>query len=557
MSVFICGAGPVGLALAALLRQHGVAVRIVDKSAGPTPYSKAIGMHARTLESMHALGLTGQLLDDGLPMRSFRLVEGGRTLMSAGFDDIGSPYGFVLGLPQSRTERRLLERLEELGGAVEWGTSLEAIEDQGDPAALDRPAVVRIAHADGRVERVECNWLVGADGSRSAVREMAGIDFPGGDFGKAFILGDVLIDWDGPKTELQFFLSARGYLLVIPMPDGMHRIIAQTDKRYADFQGDERPQATLEELQRIVDANGPGGIRVHSPQWLTGAPFYHRLAETALRQRVILAGDAFHLFSPLGAQGLNTGLQDAFNLAWKLAYIEKDWAQHSLLPTYQVEREAIARRIAAVTAKTTEFITKTTLPHRLLRRYVTPLFNRSERVQKQLPRLLAGMLQGYGEVGPLAGSSGSGLLQAGSRIPHAWVSQGDGRVPLASMVHGTAFTLLLLKERLDAQALVELHQFLAPANCARHPFLNVVVVTRETAAWKERLPDGCCLVDDRDGSVLHALSGSVKAMVLARPDGFCAMSSRNWSPDEVAHYFSRCGVAVRDAVLSQEVRDAA
>ncbi|OWW20246.1 hypothetical protein AYR66_12825 [Noviherbaspirillum denitrificans] len=541
-----------GLALAALLRSHGMAVRIIDKSAGPTPWSKAIGMHARTLESMHALGLTARLLDDGFPMRGFRVNEAGRTILSARFDEIGSPYGFVLGLPQSRTERRLLDRLEELGGEVEWGTALAAIEEQGDPAAPGRPAVIRITHADGREERVECNWLVGADGSRSAVRDMAGIGFPGGDFGKAFILGDVAIDWDGPKSELQFFLSAKGYLLVVPMPGGMHRIIAQTDRRYTDFQGDARPEATLEELQCIVDANGPGGIRVHSPQWLTCAPFYHRLAETALRQRVILAGDAFHLFSPLGAQGLNTGLQDAFNLAWKLAYVERGWAQHGLLQTYRSEREAIARRIAEVTAKTTRFITDTSLPRRLLRRLLTPLFNRGSRVQKQLPRLLAGMLQTYGEDGALAGDGASGLPPPGGRIPHAWLSQGDACMPLASLVHGTQFTLLLLKDRLDAQAHVELQQF-DEAMGARHPFLQIVVVTRETAGSDARLPAGWRMADDRDGSVLHALAADGKAMLLSRPDGYCALSSRCWSAEEVEHYFSRRGIAG----LPQEVRNAA
>ncbi|MFC6521847.1 FAD-dependent monooxygenase [Undibacterium arcticum] len=323
VSVLIVGAGPVGLATAALLRQHGVAVRIIEKNKGPTPYSKAIGIHARTLESMHALGLTEQLIADGHPMHKFRLVEDGRTIMAAGFSNIGSPYSFVLGLPQSRTEQNLLARFQELGGSVEWGTHLTGITSCGNPGMPDAPAVVRVQDADGVEQTISCNWLIGADGSRSAVREMAKIAFPGGDYGNAFILGDVKIDWDGPKYDLQFFLSGKGYLLLIPMPNGMHRIIAQTDQTYEDFQQGERPATTLQELQQIVNRNGPGNLRVHSPQWLTCAPFYHRLADTAVKDRIVLVGDAFHLFSPLGAQGLNTGFQDAFNLGWKLAFIER------------------------------------------------------------------------------------------------------------------------------------------------------------------------------------------------------------------------------------------
>src|SRR5690606_31121273 len=204
----------------------------------------------------------------------------------------------------------------------------------GDASHADAPAEVVLEHEDGTQECVSCNWLIGCDGSRSAVRDQAKIAFEGGDYGNAFILGDAQIDWGGPKDELQFFLSGKGYMLLVPMPDGLHRIIAQTDRKYEDFQSKDRPQATLEELQAIVDRNGPGGIRVHSPQWLTSAPFYHRLAETSVKGRVVLAGDAFHLFSPLGAQGLNTGFQDAFNLAWKLAFIEKGWSGVKLLETY-------------------------------------------------------------------------------------------------------------------------------------------------------------------------------------------------------------------------------
>lgn len=535
--VVIVGAGPVGLAVAALLKKQGIGARIIERGTGPTQFSKAIGVHARTLESMHALGLTEQLVSDGHPMHCFRLNESGSALMRASFGQIDSPYNFVLGLPQSRTEQRLLSCFEQMGGQVEWNTTLIGIDDLGESEDMQHLAHIHVEQADGSIEQVFCRWLIGADGSRSAVRDMAEIAFPGGDYGNAFILGDVRIDWDGPRNELQFFLSAKGYVLLVPMPDGMHRIIAQTGRKYKDFQSSERPVATLEELQAIVNANGPGGIHIHSPQWLTCAPFYHRCAETSLKGRVLLVGDAFHLFSPLGAQGLNTGFQDAFNLAWKLAYIEKGWSGTQLMNTYKTEREAIARLIDNVTTKITAYITATSLRQRLYRQFITRWYNRTDRVQRLLPRLLAGLMQGYGKEALLSGESGHGLPEAGSRMPHAWLPSGTSLEPMAALMHGTRFTLLLVKNRLDEAEIGALEKFWTPALQVQYPFLQIAVVARETAAFMSRMPKNCLLIEDRLGSLFNALNEQPQAMMLVRPDGFCALSANNWSFDTVRAYF--------------------
>lgn len=535
--VLIVGAGPVGLATAAMLRRHGLRVRIIDKGAGPTPYSKAVGMHARTLEAMHALSLTEQLISDGRPLHRFRLQEAGSTIMSAGFAGMGSAYEFVLGLPQRCTEGRLLARLQSQGADVEWGTSMQFLRHTGSIDEADMPAQVVLQHPDGTHECVSCNWLLACDGGRSAVREQAGIEFEGGDYGNAFILGDAKIDWAGPKDELQFFLSGQGYLLLVPMPDGLHRIIAQTDRRYEDFQGAHRPQATLEELQDIVDRNGPGNIRVHSPEWLTSAPFYHRLAQTPTKGRVVLAGDAFHLFSPLGAQGLNTGFQDAFNLAWKLAFIEKGWADIRLLNSYKHEREAMARLIGEVTTRTTRYITATQPHLRLARRLGTRLLNDTPRVQEHLPRLLAGLLQSHGPDSPLSGPAGLKSVPVGGRIPHAWVADGTAHRPLASHLHGIAYTAMLIAPRTTPGAFASLKQFWTEAARQRFPFLQVLLVTREIDRLPEPLPAGVKLLHDLLGEADANISQGKPSLVLVRPDGYCAMSVEGWDMAAVERYF--------------------
>lgn len=539
--VLVVGGGPVGMTIAAMLRRHGLKVRVVERSEGPTPYSKAVGVHAITLESMHALGLSEQLVSDGRPLHRFRIQEEGRAIMSAGFTGIGSPYEFVLGLPQSRTEQRLLSRLQAQGGDVEWRTELVALENPGSTGPGGTPAQAVVRHADGSLETITAHWLIGADGGRSSVREFSGIGFPGGDYGKSFILGDACIDWDGPKGELQFFISPHGYLLLVPMPDGLHRIIAQTERRYEEFQGAEKPVATLAELQAIVDRNGPGGIRVHSPAWLTCAPFYHRCADTPLKGRVLLAGDAFHLYSPLGAQGLNTGFQDCFNLAWKLAFIEQGWAGPELLETYSEERLAMVRRIGEMTAKTTRYITSTEPMERQMRQDLTSLLNDTPRVQQQLPRLLAGVLQSYGPQARLSGHSEPGLPAAGGRIPHAWLPDGLGYRPIASLVHGVSFTLLLLRSAADPASLAALQRFSAAAQQAGLPFLQICVVTREPAAFGDSLPAGVRLIEDRLGEIGLRLGcqglPDGEASVLVRPDGYCAYSARGWDFDALTGYF--------------------
>lgn len=548
-SILIVGAGPVGLATAALLRQQGIASHVIERSASPTTFSKAVGIHARTLESMHALGLTEELISDGHPLHQFALHQGGRSIMKAGFSHIDSPYPFVLGLPQSRTECRLLARLEELGGSVEWDTQLETLETVGD--AEGALAQVLIRTSAGKVERRQYRWVIGADGGRSTVREQAGIAFPGGDYGHAFILGDVRVDWDGPKHQLQFFLSPHGYLLLVPMPDGLHRVIAQTSHRYEDFQGKDRPLATLEQLQAIVSRNGPPGMRVHSPQWVTSAPFYHRMAETPWKGRVLLVGDAYHLYSPLGAQGLNTGLQDAFNLAWKLAFVEKGWSDLRLLESYRDERNAIAGLISKVTTKTTRFITATAPHLRWLRAWASRWYNSTASVQNVLPRLLAGEMQSYGvhaflsdRAAPLADRgtpvTGPGLPVPGARIRHAWIPSaagGSAYRPLASLLHGTRYTLLALVERITPACTRLLAQSWTEERRAQYPFLQVLVIAREIGAHTPGLPTGITLQEDRLGAVFKAFGQPAQALVLARPDGFAALASDGWAFESVFGYF--------------------
>lgn len=549
--ILIIGAGPVGLALGCMFRLQGLDVRIIEKNSTTTPFSKAVGIHSRTLEQMHALGVANKLVSQGRPLTQFSISESNQKTLTASFENIGSPYEFVLGLPQSKTESTLHERFIELGGSVEWETEIISIENCGSPDDQNNLSEVILRLPNDQKQKVTSQWLFGADGSRSSVREMADIDFPGGSYEKGFMLGDIKIDWEGDKDHLQFFLSKHGYLLLIPMPNGMHRVIAQTESRYEDFQTNEKPVATLQDLQAIVDRNGPGGIKLHSPEWLTCAPFYHRCADQVRKGRILLAGDSFHLFSPLGAQGLNTGFQDVFNIGWKVAFYEKGWGDLALIDSYQTERQAIADLVAKVTSKTTNYITSTAWPQRIMRKFYTLCMNNTDKVQNKLPKLMAGMLQKYSANSVLVGKSGDNIPQAGERFPHAWVPQGEGYAPICDSLNSPKFTLVLVTPHLTQKQINNIHK-IEQSLVKNIPFLKIMLIAPNSDEVST-LPPNVQFVEDRLGSMCHLAANGHEASLLVRPDGICALTQNNWEHESVSHYFNETGMLKK----INEIRQAA
>ena len=540
VSVAIIGAGPVGLALGSALRSHGVETRIFERNETTTKHSKAIGMHARTLEAMHCLGVTEKLIEQGRPLHGFRVTDMGSLTLNGTFSRIDSLYNFVLAIPQSSTERILREQFESQGSNVAWGAHLVAIDDDGASSGVSK---FRIADSTGNERTLTCDWLIGADGGKSTVRELNQIPFPGGSYGKAFIVGDVEIDWDGSKEELQFFLSKTGYLLVIPMPGGLHRIIAQTEIIERKIEETARTATTLGELQRVVDSNGPGGIKVRSPRWLTAAPFYYRLAPTPRKGRTLLVGDAFHLFSPLGAQGLNTGFQDAFNLAWKLAFVEKRIAPESLIDSYCAERLAMAEKIAAITKKTTQYITETRPFHMFLRKILTLAQSNTDKVRDSLPTLLAGLRQSYGEESSLIDQKGDGPIRAGARVPHAMISYKDKLIPLASLIHGQKFSLIFMRRRadlVDVESHIDELTFLTEQ--LQH-ILQFILIAQESTEFHDHASRKInYAATDVFGTALNNFGNTAQSMALVRPDGYCALSMRQWDMNSIAQYFVQIGL---------------
>lgn len=334
--VLIIGGGPTGLSLAVTLRRYGIAVRIIDRNPAPATVSKALAVWSGSLEALEALGVVQHFEQQGVRLKSLVVGDGSHRLATLAVGDgIDSPYPYPLLLPQSRTEAILSARLAEFGTAIDRGVELTAFsQDEGGVTAM-------LKHADGRKEQVRAAYMVGADGARSQVRQGLDITFEGYTEPQMFLLGDVKINGAGLDHRSIYIWWHNGSTVALfPFGDEIWRIFA------ARPNNDDTSQPTLEELQAQMDRHGPPGARLRDPSWLSTFRTNERLAQKYRVRRVFLAGDAAHIHSPAGGQGMNTGIQDAFNLGWKLAHVLKGQGDAELLlESYEAERRPIAREV--------------------------------------------------------------------------------------------------------------------------------------------------------------------------------------------------------------------
>jgi len=341
--VLIVGAGPTGLALGAELNRFGVRPMIVDRQAAGANTSRAAVIHARTLEVLEGLGATRDLLAEGVKVPLFRIRDRDHALIKIDFANIPSKYRFTLMCPQDRTERILANHLKRLGGNVKRPVELIDF-DEGDGRV-----VVRLAEGD-EVRTVSTRWLVGCDGGHSRVREQAGIAFTGASYAQAFVLADVHMDWPLSRKEVCLFFSPEGLIVVAALPEDRFRIVATVDE------APEVPPPAF--MQELLDRRGPSGNRaqIRDLVWSSRFHIHHRVADSPRKRRVLLCGDAAHVHSPAGGQGMNTGIQDAVSLAEILADTVKggDPAQ---LDAWAAKRQRVAEEVVAMTDRMTRVAT--------------------------------------------------------------------------------------------------------------------------------------------------------------------------------------------------------
>jgi 2-polyprenyl-6-methoxyphenol hydroxylase-like FAD-dependent oxidoreductase len=342
VDVLIVGAGPTGLMLANQLARRGVSAVIVDRHPGPSVQTKALAVQARTLEIYAKLGIAKAALAAGQRANAANLWANGRHSARVPLGDIGrdlSPFPFVLILGQDENERLLGEHLRTLGTSVRWSTELVALVQYDDhvQCTLKRP--------DGATQRVRVRWVAGCDGPRSAVRELNGIGFPGAPYEHVFFIADTTASGPMVAEELNVFLLRDGFHLFFPMHGANRwRVVGILPK--ALRASDEVEFAAV--VPSIREHVGPE-LAFKECHWFSTYRIHHRRAERFRDRRCFLLGDAAHVHSPVGAQGMNTGLQDAYNLAWKLALVAGARANDALLDSYDAERIPVADRLLHTT----------------------------------------------------------------------------------------------------------------------------------------------------------------------------------------------------------------
>jgi 2-polyprenyl-6-methoxyphenol hydroxylase-like FAD-dependent oxidoreductase len=417
--VLIVGAGPTGLVLALWLTRLGISVRLVDKTAEPGTTSRALAVQARTLEYYRQLGFAEQLVDGGVKIQFANIWARGKRAAQAPLGQIGqglSPYAFALIFPQDAHERLLVEQLAARGVHVERRTQLLRF-DQHDAGVR---AVIR--RADGVEETCDTPYLCGCDGASSTVREQLAIGFPGGTYTGRFFVADVVAPGPLANNQLHVDLEDADFVLVFPLKgEGRLRLVGVV----RDLPEHGERELTFEDVgRRGIDHLG---LRVEKVNWFSTYRVHHRVADRFRNRRAFLLGDAGHVHSPVGGQGMNTGIGDAVNLAWKLAAVLKGEASPKLLDTYEPERITFARRLVATTDRAFTLVTRRGQIARLARTrlvpFIVPWMLRIRAIRQRLFRTVMQIDVNYR--GSALSKGVVGKLRGGDRLPWVPLASGD------------------------------------------------------------------------------------------------------------------------------------
>jgi 2-polyprenyl-6-methoxyphenol hydroxylase-like FAD-dependent oxidoreductase len=499
--VLIVGAGPTGLVLALWLTRLGVRVRIIDKTAEPGTTSRAVAVQARTLEFYRQVDLAGAVVEAGVQVEAANLWVGGAKAARLPLGRMGeglSPYPYALTYPQDAHERLLIERLDALGVKVERPTELVRFDQH--------PEQVRAAlrRADGSEEVCDASYLAGCDGAHSTVREALATGFPGGTYSGLFYVADV--DAAGPAAdgEIHVDLEEADFLAVFPLKGpGRLRLIGpvrwEPDREHRELTFDDVGQRAVGNLK----------LAIANVNWFSTYRVHHRVAARFRVGRAFLLGDAAHVHSPVGGQGMNTGIGDAVNLAWKLAAVLTGGARESLLASYEPERIGFARRLVATTDRAFSLVTKQGAVARWVRTrlvpLILPLLLRLAPVRRFLFRTVSQIGVNYRN-GPLSVGAAGGV-RGGDRLP--WVETGPGQDNFAPLAW------LAWQVHVYGEPRGGLAEVCAELQLPLHLF-----------PWRQGM---------RCSGLLRA------ALYLVRPDGYVALADPSASPERLRRYFEERG----------------
>ncbi|HET9110483.1 MAG TPA: FAD-dependent monooxygenase [Ktedonobacterales bacterium] len=543
LDALIVGAGPTGLTLAGALLRRGLRVRLVDSALASTSFSKAIGIQSRTMETFDLLGLADAFVAAGLPLNRASFASAGHEIGQVSFASLDSRYPYILTLPQSDTEEILGAWVTRLGGQIERGVTLETFtqRDASTPDGHSNQAriVATLRQADGASEQVEAAWLIGCDGAHSRVRHLVGATFHGAAYPGTYALADVRLDWKRPPDRARIFFHPDGLLAAFPLPGDRYRLIMDTartshgshdsnDSANAASELSHPPAPTFDEVAAIVARRTEDAeARLSDPHWLASFRISARSVDHTRCGRIFLVGDAAHIHSPAGGQGMNTGIQDALNLGWKLALVQRGLAHDALLDSYEGERQPIAE---AVIRETDALLRAATLRNPLMRfgrDSAFSLFTALPMVERRLVRQIAEVTITYRH-SPL--TQPGPALARGSH-PGDFAPEVDGLLTpagestrLAALLRGGASLLLTCAPQggPTREQTRELAAAIQPWGDALIGYRVAASLTVTSAAdASHALPT----LADPKGALRRAfgIGDDASALILIRPDGYLAL----------------------------------
>jgi 2-polyprenyl-6-methoxyphenol hydroxylase-like FAD-dependent oxidoreductase len=504
--VLIVGAGPTGLVLALWLTKLGVKVRIIDKTAEPGTTSRALAVHARTLELYRQLDLVDFVRAHGHKVPAVRFWVKGDPRARISFEEVGAdltPYPFLQIFPQDEHERLLIARLEAMGISVERQTELLGYVDE------DERIVARLRAADGQAEACAAAYIAGCDGARSMVRQTMGVDYPGATYRQVFYVADVEASGPAIDGDLHADLDEADFLAVFPLAGkGRARLIGTV----RDERADHADTLKFEDVSGRIIENLK--VKIEKINWFSTYHVHHRVAEHFRAGRAFLLGDAAHIHSPAGGQGMNTGIGDAINLAWKLKAVLGGVAPPKLLDSYEVERIAFARKLVKTTDRVFTLATAEGRLADIIRMRIVPVvlpaLAKFQPWREWMFRTVSQVMLNYRH-GPLSEGE-AGDVRGGDRLPWVTVEGADNYRPLVAMtwqihVYGTAAATLTAWCREHA---MPLHIF----------------------EWRAQ----------------HSEAGLARnALYLLRPDTYVALADTSGSADAVQRYFDERGICLEKA----------
>lgn len=507
IDVFVIGGGPVGMVLSAELARHGVRVRVADRRAEPVHHSHASILHARTQEVFDAMGIAGRWRPYAHPFARATIYAFGTVVGALELAGADSPFSVPLDVGQNVTEAILIERLGELGVTVERPVEATAVRDASGGVEID------LRRADGGTETVRAGWLVGCEGSHSIVREHCGIPFEGKRYAaREFVQTDARVRWSYTAGVGHLFIERDRFLGCFPMDgSGLFRVLCARPDRNPD----DRSDPTLDEMQAIVREIADPDAVLSEPLWLNRFRTQARRAPTYRAGRMFLAGDAGHVHVPVAGQGMNTGIQDAFNLAWKLAAVVHGRAPDALLDTYSEERTPVAAGLLRGTDAGFNTLSRPNAALRFALEHLAPLALDARAVQTTLRNLVEEIAIGY-RASALSEQHDRGSLRAGDRVPDALL------VDVAAGVNCTAFdamrgegwTLFAIVDddaSLDAAAVAALQEI-----AGAFPDLRC----RAVAVDPRRVAAGIDVLADRDRTLHDRWDVHRPTAILVRPDRY-------------------------------------